>query len=187
MDIGQAWEIIDRVLAGRLPEVAATMRGPASSEDLDRLAEIVGHELPADLVASLEIHDGQDNPTFLLDLYDHQTLMSVESMIANSNMRDEVLGSDVDDVLSWMVPDKVRPIQNCRGWLQFTASEGDGFALDLDPLPKGDVGQVIWLPVDGVTPAPEFASYSAWLFDLASRLDAGAFRIDEALGLWLER
>lgn len=59
------------------------------------------------LSASLRRHDGQDNPTQLLDLFDHYTLLSVTSMIATSDMRDEALGSDLDDEdYSWMTPDK---------------------------------------------------------------------------------
>ncbi|OJX95730.1 MAG: hypothetical protein BGO96_08965 [Micrococcales bacterium 73-15] len=186
MEIEQAWDIIDRVLALRAPAVAATLRGPATDADLDRLVRTVGRDLPADLVASLRVHDGQDNPTFLLDLCDHLTLMSASAMIEGSDLRVSALGDDVDDVIEWMTPDRVRPVMNCRGWLQFTESEGRGYALDLDPLPAGEVGQVIWLPIDGPTPAPEFASYSAWLTHLAERLDAGAFTVDETIGIWLE-
>lgn len=186
MDIGRSWEIIDRVLATRIPEVAATLRGPASDADIDRLAHTVGRDLPADFVASLRIHDGQHNPTQLVDFYDHNTLLSVEAMIETSDLRASVLGDDPNGVIAWMTPHKVRAVPNLRAWLQFTAAEGNGFALDLDPLPAGDAGQVIWLPVDGVTPEPEFASYSAWLANLAEKLDAGSFRIDGELGLWLE-
>lgn len=187
MEIGAAWDIVDRVLHDRLRVVADTLRGPASDEDLERLAETAEQELPADFVASLRRHDGQDNPTGLLDVFDHYTLLSTEAMIANSNTRAWALGTDLDvDDYSWMVPATVRAIPNCRGWLQFTDAEGEGYALDLDPLPTGKSGQIIHLPIDGRTPAPEFASYGEWLTALAEKLDAGAFRIDESLGLWLD-
>ncbi|GAB3305437.1 hypothetical protein EK0264_04760 [Epidermidibacterium keratini] len=185
MDVGRSWEVIERVLREHAPVVADTLRGPASDADLDRLVEAVGRPLPADFVESLRIHDGQDNPTQLVDLYNHQTLLSVEAMIESSELRRDVLGDDPSDTIGWMIPDKVRPVSNLRAWVQFTASDATGFALDLDPLPAGEVGQVIWLPIDGPTPAPEFASYAAWLSHLAQKLDAGAFQIDD-LGLWLE-
>ncbi len=186
MQIDQAWDIIDRVLHDHAPLVAQTLRPPASQADLDRLAATVGHTLPSDLVTSLKIHDGQDNPSFLQDLFDHHTLLSAAAMVTHSDMRADALGDDIDDVSQWMVPDKVRTIMNCRGWLQFTTSESFGWAVDLDPLPAGEVGQVIWLPVDGPTPEPEFPSYRDWLSQLAQALDAGAFRVDETIGLWLE-
>ncbi|MCH1882523.1 SMI1/KNR4 family protein [Agrococcus sp. ARC_14] len=186
MDIDTAWDIIERVLHDRLPEVASTLRGPVSDDDLERLAGTVGQQLPADFVASLRRHDGQDNPTALLDLFDHFTLLSAPAMIETSDMRVSALGDDVDDVIGWMLPERVRPIMNCRGWVQFTAAESQGYALDLDPLPAGERGQVIFLPVDGPTPAPEFPSYGAWLSSLAEKLDAGAFTIDDTLGLWLD-
>lgn len=184
MDIDASWDIIERVLHGRAPEIARTLRGPASDGDLDRLASTVRKELPEDFAASLRRHDGQDNPTRLLDLYNHHTLLSVEAMIEASDLRADALGDQLGEY-EWMVPDKVRTIMNCRGWLQFTDTEGDGYALDLDPLPAGESGQIIFLPVDGPTPAPEFPSYRAWLSCFAQQLEAGAFRIDHTLGLWL--
>lgn len=186
MDIDAAWDIIERVLHDRLPEVAETLRGPIADDTLDRLADTVGRDLPEDFVMSLGRHDGQDNPTGLLDLFDHLTLLSADSMIEHSNMLADAVGDDVDDVIDWMIPDKVRPITNCRGWLQFTAAETDGYALDLNPLPAGRPGQIIYLPIDGPTPAPEFPSFRSWLSTYAEKLDAGKFRIDDSLGLWLD-
>ncbi|WP_370618167.1 SMI1/KNR4 family protein [Mumia qirimensis] len=186
MDVDAAWDIIEDVLRARLPEVAATLRGPVSDTDLDRLTRTVGKELPTDFIQSLRRHDGQDNPTKLLDLFNHHTLLSAEAMVETSDMLADALGDDSGDVYDWMTPDKVRTVPNIRGWLPFTAAEGDSFALDLDPLPPGDPGQVISLPIDGPTPAPEHRSFRDWLAALAQRLDAGAFRIDDTLGLWLE-
>lgn len=184
LDVNDAWAVIERVLGEVCPDVAATLRGPASAADLDRLARTVGRDLPADLVQSLRRHDGQDNPTQLLDLFDHHTLLSAEAMIEQSDLLADAVGDDVDDVIDWMAPEKVRAIANCRGWLQFTAVEGQGYALDLDPLPAGEVGQVIHLPVDGPTPAPEFDSYRAWLSHLAGKLASGAFHLDDG-AIWL--
>lgn len=186
MHIDAAWDIIERVLHDRLPAVAETLRGPVSDEDVQRLASTAAQDLPEDFVMSLRRHDGQSNPTRLLDLFDHYTLLSADAMIDTSDMRVDALGDDVDDLIGWMTPEKVRPIMNCRGWLQFADAEGSGYALDLDPLPAGTPGQIISLPVDGPTPTPEFPSYGAWLSLYAEKLDAGAFRIDETLGLWLE-
>lgn len=188
MDVDASWDIIDRVIYDRLPAVAETLRGPVSDEDLERLVSTTGRELPADFVTSLRRHDGQDDPSGLLDLFDLHTLLSADAMIACSDMRAGALGTDVDsEDYSWMTPDKVRTIPNCRGWLQFADAQGDGYALDLDPLPAGTPGQIILLPADGPTPAPEFTSYGAWLACLAEKFDAGAFRIDDTLGLVLDQ
>lgn len=87
---------------------------------------------------------------------------------------------------AWMTPDRVRAVPNSRGWLRFTESEGFGHAIDLDPLPDGERGQVIWLPIDGPTPTPVAASYEAWLLDLARRLEDGEYTVDHEAGLWLD-
>jgi len=184
--IAAAWTTIERVLAEHLPEVTGTLRPGADDATLARLTAELG-PLPEELVASLRIHDGQDNPTRLLDVYDHLTFLSVDAMLEDHRMRLDVLGDDVDsDDYAWMTPDRVRTIPNSRGWLRFTDSEGQGHAIDLDPLPGGERGQVIWLPIDGPTPAPVAPSYGAWLTDLARRLDAGTFTVDDLDGLWLD-
>ena len=46
MDVDAAWDIVERVLAERVPTVAATLRGPAAPEDVGRLSATVGRELP---------------------------------------------------------------------------------------------------------------------------------------------
>ena len=53
-------------------------------------------------------------------------------MIGTSDMRAGIFeGRDGETSIEWMVPDKVRTVMNCRGWLQFTDAEGRGYALDL--------------------------------------------------------
>ena len=85
----------------------------------------------------------------------------------------------MDETIDWMEADRVRAVANCRGRLQFTSAEGQGHAIDLDPLPAGETGQLIHLPVDGSTPLPEYSSYRVWLSDLARQLEAGAFTVDD--------
>ena len=48
MDVDAARDIAERVLAECVPTVAATLRGPAAPEDVERLSATVGRELPAD-------------------------------------------------------------------------------------------------------------------------------------------
>ncbi|WP_208378846.1 hypothetical protein [Cumulibacter soli] len=90
MNIDDAWDTIERTLRELSPDVAATLRGPAAEADLDRLALTVGRDLPADLLQSLRRHDGQDNPTRLLALYDHHTLLSARAMVEQSDMLADV-------------------------------------------------------------------------------------------------
>ena len=179
LSIDESWTIIERVLQERSPTVHATLRGPVSQDDLDALTRTVGRPLPVDLVESLRRHDGQDNPTQLQDLFDHYTLLSARAMIEQSDMLADAVGDDADETIDWMEPHRVRAIANCRGWLQFTAAEGHGHAIDLDPLPAGLVGQIIHLPVDGPTPLPEYSSYRVWLSDLARRLETDSFTVDD--------
>ena len=106
-------------------------------------------------------------------------------MIEQSDLLADSVGDDVDETIDWMEPHRVRAIANCRGWLQFTSAEGQGYALDLDPLPAGQPGQVIHLPIDGVTTEPEFSSYGAWLSHLGQALASGSFTLHADGALWL--
>ena len=137
-------------------------------------------------VASLRRHDGQDNLTRLLDLFDHFTLLGVEDMIEASDIRADAFAGEEETPIDWMVPDKVRTVMNRRGWLQFTDAEGRGYALDLDPLPAGRAGQVIYLPIDGLTPEPDYPSFTAWFSEVAEKFAAGAFSVEDGDAIWLD-
>ena len=107
-------------------------------------------------------------------------------MIATSDMRAEVFVGEEETPIDWMVPDKVRTVMNRRGWLQFTDAEGRGYALDLDPLPAGRAGQVIYLPIDGLTPEPDYPSFTAWFSEVAEKFAAGAFSVEDGDAIWLD-
>ena len=57
MDVDAARDIAERVLAECVPTVAATLRGPAAPEDVERLSATVGRELPAGFVTGLRRHE----------------------------------------------------------------------------------------------------------------------------------
>ncbi|SDH88161.1 SMI1/KNR4 family protein [Agrococcus jejuensis] len=170
-DVARAWATIEAVLEAERPDIAASLRPPATDEQLARLAAVVG-DLPDDLVASLRIHDGQDDPAWQLGIHDVLSWLGVDAMLEAHALRLSALG-DGDEPIEWMTPDRVRTVMNSRGWLPFTDFQGSGHAIDLDPLPAGTRGQVIWLPIDGPTPAPVAPSYGAWLVDVAERLANG--------------
>ena len=69
---------------------------------------------------------------------------------------------------------------------QFTDAEGRGYALDLDPLPAGRAGQVIYLPIEGPTPEPDYPSFTAWFSEVAEKFAAGAFSVEDGDGIWLD-
>lgn len=79
MDVDAAWDIVERAPAEHVPAVTAALRGAGGhrAPERDGRPRAAGR-LPADFVASLRRHDGQDNPTRFLDLIDHYTLLGVE-------------------------------------------------------------------------------------------------------------
>lgn len=53
------WERIDDILASRCPDIAHSLRGPASSESIDSFERQLPYPLPRDMKTSLLLHDGQ--------------------------------------------------------------------------------------------------------------------------------
>jgi len=52
---------------------------------------------------------------------------------------------------------------------------GDGFYIDLNPGPKGKVGQIIFLSHETGPDGPHFPDFVAYLEDGASKLEAGKY------------
>src|SRR5436190_21108144 len=59
------WRRIERVLADAVPETFATLAPPAGDADIAFVERAIGARLPADLAASLRVHNGQADPSRL--------------------------------------------------------------------------------------------------------------------------
>ena len=47
-------------------------------------------------------------------------------------------------------------------------------------------GQVIYLPIDGLTPEPDYPSFTAWFSEVAKKFAAGAFSVEDGDSIWLD-
>lgn len=66
-------------------------------------------------------------------------------------------------------------------------SDGDKVVIDLDPGPKGKLGQVFEWSNSGSFPMRLLAdSFGEWLSGIADRFAKRHFRLDEFGGIWLD-
>lgn len=140
----QIWSDLTAFLAERQPEVVASLRPPASDEQLDDLEALVGAELTDDYRALYRLADGQNpaaNAPLFVEGFD---FMPLDSVIDNWKMLDRIeKGSG-----PWSTPGSAQgPIWDRwfhPGWIPFARSiGGDHFCVDLAPAPGGERGQVV--------------------------------------------
>lgn len=95
--VNQAWQRIEAWLAAHAPATAATLRPPATSEQIVKAQREVGVALPAELIASLLRHDGTDHPPTGFTLPPFYAPVSAADLASDAAMMCEVLISLGDD------------------------------------------------------------------------------------------
>jgi len=43
-----------------------------------------------------------------------------------------------------------------------------------------------YLPIDGLTPEPDYPSFTAWFSEVAEKFAAGAFSVEDGDAIWLD-
>lgn len=149
--IADAWSRIEAWLAAQAPELAASLRGPASEESLRALEARLDRPLPADLRASWSIHDGQTAEGRLLWCLDTWQLASVEDALAQLD--------------AWSSKPSWR-----AGLLPFAIGSGDVLCIDLSRPASG------WIHAsaeESELSEREQGPYGGWLTSLADDLWRG--------------
>lgn len=167
------WGRIERVLRELAPETAATLAPPATDEQIAALEAAVGSTLPADLRASLKVHNGQRDPSRCHGFTGDGMLLGVGQIAAKwktTTQLDAAMG---------------RPSSPGHGpwWkascIPFADAEGDMLCVDMDPRLGDEAGEVVCFVHDGVIERGLGAGFGDWLSTVAERLEGGRFRIDE--------
>ncbi|MDH4323977.1 MAG: SMI1/KNR4 family protein [Betaproteobacteria bacterium] len=170
--IGDLWQRIERALERHAPEAAATLAPPATEEQVAALEAAIRQALPADLRASLRVHDGQSDPTGCHSFCDGGMLLNTVEIADRwrmvTEMDEENRASAAPGQGPWWKT-------SC---IPFTDAEGDKLCVDMDPSLGSRTGEVVCHIHDSEIERGLGASYEAWLSSLAQRLEAGRFRID---------
>jgi cell wall assembly regulator SMI1 len=143
--IEDSWAVIHDWLGLHHPSMLTLLHGPAKAADIKRLEKQIGQALPDNFQASYRIHDGSDRNS---GVFVGLSLMSLSEVgrtwegwaeIAD----DEEIVEDLSEDCQSQPPGAVKPLYANRGWVPFAGDSQNYVAIDLDPGPKGKVGQII--------------------------------------------
>jgi len=108
----------------------------ATHEDISKIEKMIGVSLPVDFAEFYKIHDGQDTHEFFFGEY---CLNSLDNIIQIC----EEFGEELMDEAEEMGESKGALKYGSNKWLFFARDGGSSeMFLDLDPGPKGKIGQV---------------------------------------------
>lgn len=165
------WNRIESVLLEHAPLAVETLASPATDDELSTLEGVLGFALPDDLVASLRIHNGQNDPTRLHSFSGEGIFLSTTEIASTWNMLNG-LKDGMDDWWS-------------SSWIPFAQSDGSAVCINTERSADGRLGEVIAFVHDSTYEPGIAPSYALWLEKLAFRLEAGDFKVDEYGYLWL--
>jgi cell wall assembly regulator SMI1 len=169
--IANLWQRIEKWLAQHAPDRLKELNEGASDRSIATLEKTIGRKLPADYAASLRLHDGNAYLTTYQYLDSDSVAANWEAWVQLEND-----SRPIHDPSAGII----KPKWWHRGFVPFAEDSGGNFhCLDLDPGPKGTVGQVIiWEMTMGPAPSGQ-DSFTTWLTDYASGLANGRFQVDD--------
>jgi cell wall assembly regulator SMI1 len=184
-----SWRLIEDVLRENAHSVFRALRKPVSDALLRRLESKLSAKLPRDFVQSLKVHDGLRN-SYLdqVRLFNYWALLPVRAILSEWKMMTDLQAEGHFGGCRFKVTPRIKNDTHWRaGWVPFMDADGDKLVLDLDPGPKGKVGQVFeWSNSGGFAPRVLADSFGEWLAAVAAALAKRRFRLDEYGGIWLE-
>lgn len=164
--VAELWERIEAWFAENLPDGELRLRPPATESAIAAAEGELGVTFPASYRQSLQAHDGQDDePTVLWLPYAHR-LGSLESILdchrRDPVIADEEIDYDFDPSLDLDRSGRVKQGPWARRLVPIAGStywDYDRLAIDYDPGPNGQVGQIVArVGTDYVFVASDFAS-----------------------------
>ncbi len=165
-----SWKRIRQWERRHLPNPPRKRRG-ATQRVLDAARAAI-LELPDDYLACMRDTDGSASPVF-----GAWTVSSLRELPRNVGVMAEHLNADDDG--RYRAEGPVRAVYWHPRWIPVAYDgSGDHLCLDLAPAPGGTVGQVIVFHHDQGHRRVLAASFSAWLEQLADRLESGQLAWD---------
>lgn len=163
------WDRLHVWLAANAPQVLASLRPGATTEQIRAAEAEMGLTLPDDVRAAYLVHDGQTGEA----LFEGRVWLPLADVVATWQRMKGLLedGPPAD------VPAEadVRVDYWHPGWVPLAwGGRGDLFCIDLVPVGEGSVGQLLlWWPDLNPPASVVTPSFTHWLKDLASELEEG--------------
>jgi cell wall assembly regulator SMI1 len=193
MTVINFWKRIETWLAANAPDLRKSLRPPAKDAALGKLRAKLGMALPADLVESLQIHDGQksdaDIGLFPSGTWELGALPSFRLLSAAEIGREWKMMKELHD-MGEFAGRKAAAQRGVRAdwwnlaWIPIADDGGgDYMCLDLAPAKGGAAGQLILFFHDMDERRLLARSLAAWLTRLARGIETGKYEIDEDDGV----
>lgn len=169
----RVWNRVCKALEPVVPSAVSALQPGASAATLRKLEHALGAQLPADLAASLAVHDGQRPPYMSAVLFDNEYLLPSEQILSTWVMLNEILeglGADAHAPPTAIWWDRV--------FIPVTDSDGNGYCV------HAVTGAVHYHVHDGDMEGPLFDSWRACLEALARKVEEGSFKLEHGT-IWL--
>jgi cell wall assembly regulator SMI1 len=200
------WSRLEAYLRANAPDVLATLHPPVTDAAIRAAEAALGCPLPAELSASLRVHDGQLQDTgtngphtvpLVPEEFDDAgdslatwgELLPLELIVSSTQRERQITAQTVQLAREF----GEAALYECRGpvrrqpvwdWIDFVdAGTGDRLALDLNPAPGGTHGQVVSIVHDPSMLIVLSRSYRQWFEDLVTNYETGRYFFGEQDGL----
>jgi cell wall assembly regulator SMI1 len=183
----EAWKRLKAWFKGNLPEVLEDLNPGATSEEVKRFEQAVGHKLPAEVRLFYRTHNGQrcgwnvPGVVYGLPILSLQDCLTQWRSWEKGRRRSQGKGGpSLDDICASFPEGAVQVKYTSPSWIPLSYDgSGNHFGVDLAPGPKGSVGQVINFGRDEEHHCVLAPSWGQFLNDLADELERGNYRIEE--------
>lgn len=181
--IATVWQRWHTFTAANTPQLTDILQGPVEAADLAEFSAF-GMPLPEELIESLKIHNGQDADCADDFLAGGGRLLSAAEMLEHHRMLREALGelppTEDDDLPPLTGIGPVRTLNVSERWLPIAEFNGDvTWFLDFDPLPAGQVGQVIRVDLESSEWLVCAESYAQFMDGYVCALEQERIKIED--------
>lgn len=177
--IGESFARILRWADFNLPLLRASLRPPASESEIDAFEALIGRTLPQDVRDLYRLADGQIPFQFYPGIFLSLPFNPLGVVTRDWRFAVDAIQhteSNTDEFLSSFPPGAVRALHYNTAWVPISDDAGGNhLAIDLDPGPAGNVGQLIITGTDEqerVRVAPSLGVFLHWA---AGEMEAGNF------------
>jgi cell wall assembly regulator SMI1/ankyrin repeat protein len=174
-DVPALWKRIEKSANKVDKSIKKSLNRAAADADLQAVEKTCGISLPADFLASCAIHDGQkpgaDESLVPEDWFDGPyELLPAAAIVSEWNMWKSLVDGGEFRNQSSAPDDGIRDAWWHPGWIPIAGNGGGDFlCLDLAPVDKGRIGQVIELRHDSPARRMGAASFAEFLREVAER------------------
>jgi cell wall assembly regulator SMI1 len=182
--VSLSWARLEGWLSQNIPRTFHKLPAGAPEFQIRNLENVIGQKLPDDVRESLRIHNGQGWPDsgviYGCPLCNVGEILSnwrcwVEEILPQQESNPELWGLDG---YTAEPAETIALLYATRGWIPLHDWDGDHFGVDLNPGPRGMVGQVINFGRHAEAKCVLALSWAHFLEDVADELEAGNFLLE---------